>query len=200
MLIYYASANSEFNAFSPIVPSMDVSNGISDQNRPYLLNSVGGEAQPQVMSGPNLSSSADDTPLQTNIQSPCAVGSNGKARNRRDGEVCRPQVEKKPTNLPLNIYDPLEVMDSLEKLNLQDDFIDWNSIEEFQKKQDQYRAWNDFLTDDNPNKCKNLENPFYDIHVCCKGPFGYYNGLFFDWAEGCSLRTFSCFLHFKKQN
>lgn len=170
-----------------MVASSDVSDGLSD-----LVSPVGGGAQPQAIPGPDLFSWADDTLLQTEIQSPCAdEGSTGKARIRRDGEVCKPEVEKKPLSLPLDIYDPQKVIDSLDNPNLQDGFVDWKSVEEFQKKQEQYRAWNDFLTDDNPNKCQNQENPFYDIHVCCKGPFGKYNGLFFDWAEGCSLRTFN---------
>ena len=183
----HASANSEFNAFTPMVTSSDVSNGILSD----LVSPVGSEAQPKAMPGPDLSSLADDTLLQTDIQSRCAAKSNnGKAKIRTDGEVCKPEEEKKPMNLPLEIYDPQKVIDSLENPNPQDDFIDWDNVEEFEKKQDQYRAWNDFLADDNPNKCQNQENPFYDIHVCCKGPLGKYNGLFFDWAQGCSLRTF----------
>lgn len=184
----HASANSEFTVFSPMVTSWDVSD----------INPVGREAHPQAIPGPGLFSLADDTLLQTDIKSPCLVGgSNLKARIRSDDDVCKPEVEKKPMVLPLDIYDPQKVMDSLENPDLQDDYVDWKSVEEFQKKQDQYRAWNDFLTDDNPNKCQNQENPYYDIHVCCKGPFGNFNGLFFDWAEGCSLSTFPSFIQFK---
>lgn len=187
IFMIHASAKSEFNAFSTMVTSSDVSDGfLSD-----LVSPVGIEAQPQAIPGPDLFSSADDTLLQTDMKSRCAVeSSNGKAKIRRDGEVCNPEGEKNPINLPLEIYDPQKVIDSLEDQDPQEDFVDWDNVEEFEKKQDQYRAWNDFLTDDNPNKCQNKENPFYDIHVCCKGPFGKYNGLFFDWAQGCSLRTF----------
>lgn len=187
ILTNQASTNSEFNAFTPMVTSSDVSDGfLSDPVSP-----VGSEAQAQAIPGPDLFSSADDTLPQTDIQSRCAFeSSNGKAKVRTDGEICKPEEEKRPMNLPLEIYDPQKVIDSLEYPNTEEDLIDRDNVEEFQKKQDQYRAWNDFLTDDNPNKCQNQENPFYDIHVCCKGPFGKYNGLSFDWALGCSLRTF----------
>lgn len=91
---------------------------------PALLGSVVREAQSQHISGTRVrSSSAHKTLLQTNVLRLCAIGSNGRARIRRDGEFCRPEVEKKkekkPMNLPLNIiYDPQKVMDLLEKPNM----------------------------------------------------------------------------------
>lgn len=71
------------------------------------------------------------------------------------------------------------------------------ALENSGKKQEQYRAWQDFFLDDNLNKLQNQENPFYDIHVYCKRPFGKYNGLFFGWAQGCLLPIF---LQFKLNN
>lgn len=80
------------------------------------------EAQPRAISGLNLFSSAHKTLLQADVQSLRAVGSNGKTRkDPKRWSVLQARSRKNAVNLHLDIYDLQEVMNILEKPNLQAD-------------------------------------------------------------------------------
>ncbi len=200
---------SDSNLFPPAIPSSpDISNSnILGQNAWNFISPAGWDmSYLQSLPQPDIVSLTGDANTLTDLKSPCAaVGSYGKVRFRRGldqsakRQFCPPEDGKRLLNPPDDIYDSENVLNSLQKLNLPNDFFDLKKLGDWSKKQEDYRAWNHQLADENPNKCQDVENPFYEIHVCCKGPLGPFNGVFFNYVEGCSPRALASPLEFQRR-